>query len=72
MKKSNGSPFYTTTEAASFLRVQPKTLTNMRWKGEGPKYRKHGGLILYHIRDLLKWSKASDYCEKQIKVKTHV
>ncbi len=72
MKKPKRSPFYTTKEAARLLRVQPKTLMNMRWKGDGQEYRKHGGLILYHIRDLLKWSKKSDYCEKQVRAKSSV
>ena len=50
------SPFYTVEEAAAFLRVEPRTLDNWRWAGLGPKYRKHGGRIVYHIDDLTAFS----------------
>ena len=46
----------TTEEAAQFLRLGKRTLDNMRWRGEGPKYRKHGGRIRYHIDRLKEWS----------------
>ncbi len=52
-----GSPFLTAKQAAFFLGLQVKTLTNMRWKGKGPAYRRHGGQVRYHISDLEQWSR---------------
>ncbi|HEX5958956.1 MAG TPA: hypothetical protein VFY92_09925 [Hyphomicrobiaceae bacterium] len=28
----------------------------MRWSGQGPPARRHGGRIVYHRRDVLDWS----------------
>jgi hypothetical protein len=53
------SPFFTVKEAAAFLRLRPRTLDNMRWRGTGPKFRKHGGRIVYHIDDLVEWSRGN-------------
>ena len=50
------SPYLTTEEAAVYLRLRPHTLENMRWQGTGPKFRKHGGRIFYHPKELQKWS----------------
>lgn len=52
-----GSPFLTAKQAAYFLGLQVKTLTNMRWKGKGPPYRRHGGQVRYHIDELEQWSR---------------
>jgi len=60
MEDDDDSPFRTTAEAARFLRLKKRTLDNMRWKGVGPKYRKHGGRICYHIDDLKAWSNAHE------------
>lgn len=57
---TNESPFKTTVEAARFLRLKKRTLDNMRWRGVGPKYRKHGGRICYHVEDLTAWSNAHE------------
>lgn len=54
------SPYLTTEEAANYLRLAIRTLNNMRWRGDGPHYRKHGGKVLYHRRDLEGWSRRSD------------
>lgn len=54
------SPFLTSQEAGDYLRLDAKTLNNMRWRGEGPNYRKHGGKVVYHITDLDYWSKNRD------------
>ena len=53
------SPYLTEREAAEFLRLRPRTLANMRWRGIGPKYRKHGGRIVYDIDDLIAWSRSN-------------
>ena len=42
----------TEAEAAKILRVAPGTLLNWRYKGRGPKYVKHGGIIRYRRTDL--------------------
>jgi len=54
------SPFLTSQEAADYLRLDVKTLNNMRWRREGPNYRKHGGKVVYHMSDLDYWSKDRD------------
>lgn len=56
MGKKSKTPFRTTEQAAHFLVMSPKTLRNMRWRGEGPRYRKHGRLVVYHVDDLTDWS----------------
>lgn len=56
---SSASPYYRLEEAARFLRLRPRTLDNMRGRGVGPVYRKHGGRIIYHHDDLVTWSKSS-------------
>jgi hypothetical protein len=50
------SPFLTIPEAAVLMRVRPRTLDNLRWRREGPPYRRHGGRILYHRDEVLEWS----------------
>ncbi|HML29824.1 MAG TPA: helix-turn-helix domain-containing protein [Hyphomicrobium sp.] len=50
------SPFLTVAEAATYLRLKKHTLDNMRWQGTGPRFRKHGGRIVYHQDDLKTWS----------------
>ena len=54
--KQPDSPYLTNKEAADYLRLQTRTLDNLRWIGTGPKFRKHGGRIVYHIDDLEAWS----------------
>ena len=48
--------FFTIDEAAKLLRVHRRTLDNLRWKKEGPRFRRHGGRIVYELKDLLAWS----------------
>ncbi len=57
MPKRRSSPFLTEPEAAEFLRLRPRTLANMRWQETGPDSRKHGGRVVYHIDDLIGWSR---------------
>ncbi len=56
-KARKGSPFLTAKQAAHFLGLQTKTLANMRWRREGPPFRRHGGQVRYHIDDLEEWSR---------------
>ncbi|MGI9375929.1 MAG: helix-turn-helix transcriptional regulator [Tsuneonella suprasediminis] len=46
------SPFLRAQEAADYLGLTRSTLEHYRWIGGGPSYRKHGGLVFYHIDDL--------------------
>lgn len=50
------SPFYLVQEAAEYLRLERSTLDNFRRSLTGPRYRKHGGKVCYHERDLEAWS----------------
>ncbi len=50
------APFFTTKEAAAYLKLKPNTLEKMRVYGGGPVYRKHGRRVRYHIDDLTAWS----------------
>ena len=50
------SPFLHLAEAAAFLRLAPRTLDNMRQRGTGPLYSKHGCRVVYHRDDLIDWS----------------
>jgi excisionase family DNA binding protein len=54
-----GSPFLTTDQAAFYVGLTSQTLKKMRRDGRGPRYRKHGRYVRYHIADLDEWSKNS-------------
>ncbi|MDE2014693.1 MAG: helix-turn-helix domain-containing protein [Alphaproteobacteria bacterium] len=54
-----GSPFLTTAQAAHYLGLTTQTLEKMRRKGRGPRYRKHGRYVRYHIAELDAWSRSS-------------
>lgn len=51
-----GSPFLNTREAAHYLCLSSRTLEKMRLFGHGPRFRKHGRYVRYHINDLDLWS----------------
>lgn len=51
-----GSPFLSTREAAFYLGLSYRTLEKMRLTGDGPRFRKHGRYVRYHIADLDAWS----------------
>ena len=51
-----GSPFLSTREAAFYLGLSFRTLEKMRLIGNGPRFRKHGRYVRYHIADLDAWS----------------
>lgn len=51
-----GSPFLSTREAAYYLGLSFRTLEKMRFTGNGPRFRKHGRYVRYHIADLDAWS----------------
>lgn len=58
-RAKRGSPFLNTAQAAHYIGLTARTLANMRWKGDGPRFRKHGGRVLYHIDDLEDWSRGT-------------
>jgi helix-turn-helix protein len=53
-----GSPFLRSKEAAFYLGLKPHTLIRMRMRGVGPKFRRHGRHIFYHIDELDAWSQS--------------
>ena len=55
-RAKKGSPFLSTAQAAHYISLSRRTLEKMRTVGGGPKYRKHGRYVRYHIDDLDAWS----------------
>jgi hypothetical protein len=53
------SPYLLPREAAKYVRSTPGTLEVYRSRGGGPKFRKRGTRILYHLSDLDDWIKAA-------------
>lgn len=51
-----GSPFLNTAQAAHYVGLSRQALEKMRRQGRGPRYRKHGRYVRYHIADLDAWS----------------
>ena len=66
---NRNSPFLRATEAAEYLGLTRSTLEHYRWAGGGPNYRKHGGLVFYHIDDLNDWSERRTYRDSATRVK---
>ena len=50
--------FLDSPSAALLLGLRPRTLDRWRWAGKGPRYRRHGGRVVYLVSDLLSWSEA--------------
>ncbi len=59
MSETPSSPMLTTTEAAAFLRLSPRTLERFRVEGTGPKFLKAGAgkraRVLYDPGELKAW-----------------
>jgi predicted DNA-binding transcriptional regulator AlpA len=51
-----GSPFLNTDQAAFYVGLSRQALEKMRRQGRGPRFRKHGRYVRYHISDLEAWS----------------
>lgn len=47
------SPFFKTPDTAAMLGIKPDTLKKMRYAGKGLNFRRHGGTIVYHAKDIL-------------------
>ena len=57
----SGARYLTNEEAASFLRLSPRTLEKKRVEGSGPRYRKLGRRVLYAVSDLESWADARGF-----------
>lgn len=55
------SPFLSVVQAADYLGLKRQTLDNFRWAGGGPRYRKHGGRVLYAREELDRWSSEREW-----------
>lgn len=53
--------YLTTEEAATILRLSPRTLEKQRVVGGGPRFRKFGARVLYAMADLRVWADARAY-----------
>jgi hypothetical protein len=54
--EAGDGPYLTTKAAARHLTLSPRTLEKHRVAGTGPAYRKHGGKVVYRLKDLDAWS----------------
>jgi excisionase family DNA binding protein len=50
--------YLTCEEAATLLRLSPRTLEKLRIIGGGPRFRKFGRRVLYAVEDLEGWANA--------------
>jgi hypothetical protein len=53
--------YLTNDEAASYLRLSPRTLEKQRVIGGGPKFRKFGRRVMYALTDLDAWADQHSY-----------
>lgn len=49
------SPWRREPEAAQHLGLTASSLKTLRARGRGPRFRKAGRLVVYHVRDLDAW-----------------
>ncbi len=52
-------PFLNTRQTAHYLGFSTRQLERLRSRGDGPKFRRHGRYVLYHIDDLDAWSRTT-------------
>jgi hypothetical protein len=55
-RAKKGSPFLSTEQAAFYLGMTPRKMQAMRGAATGPRFRRHGRYVRYHIDDLDSWS----------------
>lgn len=60
----SGRPYLNTRQSAHFLCLSVRKLERMRADGTGPRFRRHGRLVFYHVEDLECWSVASTAAER--------
>ncbi|SDP37590.1 Helix-turn-helix domain-containing protein [Paracidovorax cattleyae] len=53
--------YLTNDEAATHLRLSPRTLEKLRVIGGGPKFRKFGRRVMYAVTDLDAWADARSF-----------
>ena len=53
--------YLTNDEAATFLRLSPRTLEKNRVIGGGPRFHKFGRRVLYAVADLETWAAERGY-----------
>ena len=51
-----GTPFLGPEQAAFYLGLTTRTLQEYRSRGTGPRFRRHGRYIRYHIDDIDAWA----------------
>lgn len=52
-------PFLNTPQAAHYVGLSARHLERMRSRGGGPRFRRHGRFVFYHVEDLDAWSEAN-------------
>lgn len=52
---STPPPLATAKEVAAYLRTTPASLAQMRYLGNGPRFRKVGSRVLYDWADVTAW-----------------
>jgi predicted DNA-binding transcriptional regulator AlpA len=67
LRLEDAPDFLTPFEAAQLVRLSKRTLDNMRHFGNGPKYRKLGGKIVYLRSDLMDWANDNEHVSTQHK-----
>ena len=56
---SSDRPYLNTRQAAHQIALSVRKLEQMRKDGTGPRFRRHGRLVFYHIDDLEHWSRST-------------
>lgn len=57
-------PYLNTRQSAHYLGLSVRKLEKLRSAGIGPRFRRHGRLVFYHIEDLESWSRATTAAER--------
>lgn len=47
--------FFNQTKLADRWHISPRTLERWRWQGEGPRFLKVGGRVLYRLDDVIEY-----------------
>lgn len=55
-KARAGMPFLSPEQTAFYLGLTTRTLQEYRSNGTGPRFRRHGRFIRYHIDDIDAWA----------------
>ncbi|NGM49321.1 helix-turn-helix domain-containing protein [Caulobacter sp. 602-2] len=70
-RAKQGSPFLNTAQAAHYIGLSERTFETMRSEGIGPRFRRHGRFVRYHIDDLDAWSQDSGKAERHGQERPH-